>query len=270
MQTMEPQLVESKDITCWLKQAYLLINRRILAYLVSVSLFFVALFFCSQALMSASTIGSPILLLVVFLVFTVFLFYFTLAELVMVSYSSDHSHSINPSTIIHTFLPNQKVFFKMAVFGVVIGISYCFASILLNPGKDVYAISEQIIALLTKDSTLIFYLFKTGAVFLCFILLVMFMLRTFFCVPLILFHDMNYAEAQALSHRAIMKNMKVMSIVLMMWVTVFIVAIKVAPVLAIVLLPLFSTFNYVSYRHIFLGQGTNEKVKERKEVVALS
>jgi len=270
MQTMEPQRVESKDISLWLKQAYFLINRRVLAYFLSVSLFFVSLFFCSQALASASAIGAPILLLVVFLIFTAFLFYFTLAELVMVSFSSDHSHSINPSAIIHAFLPNQKVFLKMTVFGVVIGISYCFASVLLNPGKDVYAISEQILTLLTKDSTLIFYLFKTGAVFLCFILLVMFTLRTFFCVPLILFHDMNYAEAQALSHRAIMKNIKVMSIVLMMWVTVFVISVNVAPALAIVFLPLFSAFNYVSYRHIFLGQGTNEKVKESKAAVALS
>ncbi len=267
---MEPQMVEPKDITRWLKQAYDLMNRRILAYLLSVSLFFICLFFCSQALVSASIMAAPILLLVVFLIFTAFLFYFTLAELVMVSFSSDHSHSINPSAIIHTFLPNQKVFFKMTVFGVVIGISYWFASVLLNPGKDVYTISEQIITLLTKDSTLIFYLLKMGAVFLCFILLVMFTLRTFFCVPLILFHDMNYSEAQTLSHRAIMKNMRVMSIVLMMWVTVFIIAINVVPALAIVFLPLFSAFNYVSYRHIFLGQGTNENVKERKEAVALS
>ena len=158
----------------------------------------------------------------------------------------------------------------MAFIGIAIGLCYWLASILMNPEKNVLTSSEQIIALLSKDSTLFYYLFKIGAVFLYFIVLVMFTLRTFFCVPLILFHELSYAEAQALSHRAIMKNIKVMSLVLMMWVIIFMLAMSVAPVLAVVFLPLFAAFNYVSYRHIFLRQGTNEKVRQRKESVALS
>jgi len=270
MQTMEPQQVELKDIKAWLLQALELIHRKIAAFLLSVVLYFVSLFFCSQALTSITSFGAPIFLLLTFLIFSAFIFYFILAELVMVSHCSDHSQSINPGALIHNFLPSQKVFLKMALFGITIGLAYWCASIALNPEKDILSISEQIIFLLSKDSTLVFYLLKIGAVFLYFILLVMFTLRTFFSIPLILFHDLNYAEAQALSHRAIMKNIKVMSIVLMMWVVVFMLSMSLMPVFAVVLLPLFAAFNYVSYRHIFLGQGLNEKVKQSKETVAFS
>jgi len=270
MQSMEPQSVETSDILKWIKQSFELINRRYLPFLSLVLSFFLLLFFCTQAMSSVNSAISPVFLLLVFLIFAAFLFYFSIAGLVMVSFSSDHSQSIQPSAIIHQFMLSQKGFFRMAVMGTCIGLFYWYASLLLNSEQSVLGSSEQIVQLLSKDSTLIFYLLKTGAVFLYFIILVMFTLRTFFSVPLILFHDMSYADAQMLSQKAIIKNLKVMSSVLMLWILIFMMAMKFIPALAVVLLPMFATFNYVAYRHIFLGQSSNEKVRAHKSVASYS
>lgn len=270
MQSMEPQYVEATDILKWLKQSFELINRRFLPFLILVCSFFLVLFFCTQAMSSVNQVVSPVFLLMGFLVFTAFIFYFSIAGLIMISYSADHSQNIQMSAIIQQLLQNQKGFLKMAILGTCIGLFYWYASLLLNVDKSVLGSSEQIISLLSKNSTLVFYLLKTSAVFLYFVVLVMFTLRTFFSVPLILFHDLSYAEAQLLSQKAILKNLKVMSSVLMMWIVVFMMAMNIAPVLAVILLPVFAAFIYVAYRHIFLGLGSNEKVRARKTVTSYS
>ena len=130
--------------------------------------------------------------------------------------------------------------------------------------------SENLFNQFANENIAIFLSLKTGAVFLFFVLLTKISLRTFFSLPLILFHGLSYEVAKALSHKGILKNIQVMSKVLLLWTALIFITISVAPILVVFLLPLFAAFNYVTYRHIYLGEGINEKVKHRQESMALS
>lgn len=270
MQCLEPQRVCNKDIFNWIKQSFELINRRILANLSAVSVFFLILFFSTQALVASQQMASPVFLLLTFLVFTAFVFYLCIAGLVIISHSSDHSHIINLNQIVHTFMPSQKTLLKLALVGVSVGVFFWYCSILMNPGSSVISSSESLIGFLGNDQLAIFYVMKTGVIFLFFVLLAMLALRSFFCLPLVLFHGLSYEEAQSLSHKGIIKNIKVMSNTLVLWTASILAAMKLAPVLILFLLPLFAGFVYVAYRHVYLGEGLNEKARERQQAIALS
>jgi len=267
---LEPIRVDAKDIKRWIFQSFDLINRRWLAYLLFVGFFFSTLYASTLALNTVKDVGPPIVLLLLFLVVSAFLFYFSIAGLVMISHSSDHSRKISLATIVQTFLPSQKIFLKMSVIAIGFGLFYWYISILMNPGSSIAASSESIVNILGQDETLLFYLFKTAAVFSYFLLLVLFTLRIFFSVPLILFHDLNYQEAQALSQKAIFLNMKVMMQVLLIWIMAFLVTMKITPVLSLLLIPLFAGFVYVAYRQIFLQVGDNQKAFATKPVTEFS
>lgn len=270
MQCLEPQRVCNKDIFTWFKQSFELINRRILANLLAVSLFFLVLFFSTQALAMSHQFASPVFMLFAFLIFTAFVFYLSIAGMVVISHSSDHSHVINMSHIVHSFMPSQKVIFKFAIIGICVGLFFWYISMLMNPGSSVIVSSENLINTFSSDQLAMFYIMKTGAVFLFYVLLAMLSLRSFFSLPLILFHGLSYQEAQSLSHKGIIKNIKVMSNVLLLWSVAILLVIKLAPVLILFLLPLFASFSYVTYRHIYLGEGLNEKAKAHQNCLAYS
>jgi len=270
MQCLEPQRVCNKDILCWFKASFELINRRFFANLFAVSLFFLILFFCTQALVVTHQFVSPVFMLFVFLIFTAFAFYLSIAGLIVISHFSDHSHVINLSNIIHSFVPSQKVVLKLSLIGICVGLFFWYCSVLMNPGSSIISSSESLIRVLSSDHTTMFYILKTAAVFLFFALLAMLLLRSFFSLPLILFHGLSYEEAQNLSHKGIIKNIKVMSHVLILWTVATLLIIKLAPMLILLLLPLFACFIYVTYRHIYLGEGMNEEVKAYQDVLSHS
>lgn len=270
MQCLEPQRVCNKDILSWFKQSFELINRRILANLFAVSLFFLILFFSTQILTVSNQLASPVFVLFGFLIFTAFSFYLSIAGLVVISHFSDHSHVISMSNVIHSFMPSQKILFKLSIIGICVGLFFWYCSLLMNPSASVIGSSKNLVHVLSSDHTTMFYMMKTGAVFLFFVLLAMLWLRSFFSLPLILFHGLSYEEAQGLSHKGIMKNINVMSNVLLLWTLTLLLIIKLAPVLILLLLPLFACFSYVSYRHIYLGEGLNEKAKTHQDVLSYS
>ncbi|MDH3327502.1 MAG: hypothetical protein OEM38_12405 [Gammaproteobacteria bacterium] len=262
MQGLEPQHVQGKDVLTWFIQSFQLIHRRFFSYFTAVTLFFVSLFLISQAIHLVQHVFPPLLLLVTFLITSAFIFYFFIAGLVMISHCSDHSQHINMNNIVQYFLPEQKTFFKMTIIAISVGLFYWVVSMVFNPGSDIFAMSQTTISLITDNNTVLFYVFKTGAVFLYFLLLVMFSLRTFFSVPLVIFHNLNYSDAKQLSQKAIFKNIKVMAHVLLSWSFIFFISMVFTPFLAIIFMPLFATFGYVAYRHIFLGKSTNQKAEE--------
>lgn len=262
MQYLEPQCVDTKDILKWFKQSLELISRRWLAYISSVSVFFLIVYFAAQSIVSLGELGSPIALVSILVIFSAFIFFFILSNLVLLAYWSDHSQGFSLNSLFNSFLPSQKVFFKMAIVAVSSGFFFWYVSILLHPEKNLLSSSLDILQMLDNNHSSIQFVFSEGAVFLYFSLIVMFIFRTLFSVPLILFHHLNYQDAQHLSQKALMKNVKVVSHILLIWVCLFLAAIKIAPVLAALLLPIFGTFLYVSFRHIFWKQGCNERQKE--------
>jgi len=270
MQCLEPQRVCNKDILTWCSQSFELVNRRLLANVSAVSLFFVILYFGSQAMVGVEQLASPVFVLMCFLIFSAFVFYLNIASLVSISYFSDHSEHISVNSIIRCFIPSQKMLLKLAILGVCVGIFFWYITLLMNPNNGVIATSENVFNNFASENLAVYYSLKTGAVFLFFVLLAKISLRTFFSLPLILFHGLSYEEAKDLSHKGILKNIPVMSNVLLLWTALILLAISVAPILVIFLLPLFAAFNYVTYRHIYLGEGLNEKLKNRQESMALS
>ena len=265
MKGMVPQQVQSKDVLVWFNESFQLMYRNILGYLVSVILFFTSLFLIGKVIVAAEQFFPDFILLVFFLLISGTLFYFFIAGLIMVSYCSDHTQNIHITDIARHFKPGHRAFFKLAFIAISVGFSYWYFSILLNPRSDVFIISEKAIELLIDENTIIFYLLKTGAIFLIFLLMVSVTLRTFFSVPLVIFHNLNYFDAKQLSHDAILKNIKPMIYVMVIWFILFSASLTFIPSSVIVLMPLFATFGYVSYRHIFLGQGlNNEAVKKQR------
>ena len=270
MQGIEPQSVQSKDIIIWFQQSLLLIQRRFLSYFGAVMLFFATLFVISQAIQSVQHSVPALLLLIVFLAAAGFVFYFFIAGLTMISHCSDHSQHISVQQIMQHFLPSQKTFLKLTVVSILVGLFYWIVSVQLKPDTNIFEMSEKAIAVLTDGQETIFYVFKTGAVFLYFLLLVMFSLRTFFSTSLVIFHELNFHEARQLSHRALFKNMRTMGNVLFLWFVILLASMVFVPTLTIALLPLFTTFGYVAYRHIFLGQGLNKKAHQLTPLTASS
>jgi len=66
----------------------------------------------------------------------------------------------------------------------------------------------------------------------------MFSLRVFFSIPLMLFHGLDADAAQSLSHRAIVINIRPMSLVLLVWAMLLLGGMLLVPLLSLVLLPL--------------------------------
>ena len=262
MQCLEPRSVDLKDSLNWFKQAIELISRRFITYSLSLVLFFTTLFFASQSITTISETSSPIIFTALLVLFSAFIFFFILAKLILVSHCSDNSRQFNLENLFSLFIPNQKVFFKMSVLAVSTGFLFWYISIVFHPDKNLLASSESIMSMLNTSDSIIYFLLTESAAFLYFSLIVFFIFRTFFSIPLILFHQLGYEEAQQLSHKGLIKNINVMFHVLAIWVVMFLVSIKFAPALAILLLPLFATYMYVSFRHIYWGQGTNETAKE--------
>lgn len=262
MHYLEPHRVETKDLLSWFKESFELIGRRWLTYIISVLLFFLIVYFAGHSVNSFGEQGSPIVLVSILVFFTAFIFFFVLSNLVLLSHWSDQSQSYSIHSLFEAFLPSQKIFFKMAVITVCSGLFFWYLSILLHPEKNLLSSSISIIHMLDNRASSLQFVLSTSAIFLYFSLLMMFISRTFFSVPLILFHQLNYLEAQHLSKMAFMKNFKVMINVLAIWVCIFLLSIKLAPVLAVLFLPLFGAFMYVSFRQIFWGQEYNEKQKE--------
>lgn len=268
MHGIEPQFVQNKDIITWFHQSLLLIQRRFLSYIGAVVLFFATLFIISQAIQSVQHAIPSLLLLIIFLAAAGFVFYFFIAGLTMISHCSDHSQYISMRQIMQYFLPSQKTFLKLTLVSILLGLFYWVVSVQLKPDTNIFEMSDKAIAVLTDGQSTIFYVFKTGAVFLYFILLAMFSLRTFFSTSLVIFHELNFHEARQLSQRALIKNIRTMGNVLIIWFVVLLVSMVFVPPLTIALLPLFTTFGYVAYRHIFLGQGLNKKAHQLTPVTA--
>lgn len=262
MQCLDPQTVELKEALSWFRQSVELVYRRGLAYLTSVFFFFAVLFVVSQSTVLFTEMVSPVVTVSALIIFSAFAFFGILASLVILSHCSDHSENYRIKSLLNAFMPNQRVFFQMALLAVSCGLFFWYTTIILHPEKNLLTSSVGILEMLSSNDSMLAFIFSENAVFLYFSLIVFLIFRTFFSVPLILFHQLNYHDSQTLSQKAIIKNIKVLSQVMAIWIIAFLLCIQVAPLLATLLLPVFATFVYVSFRHIFWGQGSNERAKE--------
>ena len=262
MKSLEPRQVEIGQVLSWYSEAFKLLKRRVSAFLTLEFIFILFVFFAAEASASIAEFTPSVLLLSVFFIFVAFVLYFFIADAVVMSFSADNSHPVRVTDHIYTLLQSQGTLLKMAVLALFIGSFYWVVPLTISPEKSVLQASEAVIGMLLDESSFpIMFELNVTATFLYFTLLATFILRIFFSIPLALFHELNYKEAQALSHKALFINIVPMSVVLMSWVIVLLFSMKLMPLLALFFLPLFASFTYVAYRSIFLGVDENAAVK---------
>ncbi len=258
MKTLEPQRVGIKEIPLWFKESFSLITRRAPLFFTSVATFFIILFFTIRASATLAEQLPPLLLLPLFLLFVAFVLHFFFSDLLLLAFASDHSRKITLSERAQALLPEQKSFLKMTLMAFLVGSGFWLISLSMNVDRDLLSAAISVVdRILFEQETPLFFMLKLLATMLYFMLLAMFLLRTLFCIPLMLFHELPYAEAKALSHRAIIINFQPMCTALVLWAILLLGTMAAANILAFILFPLLPVFVFVSYRNIFLGQTEN-------------
>ena len=258
MKTLEPKKVDTKDIPLWFKESFSLITRRAPLFLTSLLAFFAILFFSIRAFATLAETTHPLILLPLFLLFVAFVMHFFFSDLLLLAFSSDNSQKVQFSERAHALIPEQKAFLKMTLMAFLVGSTFWLLSLSMNVNKDLLSACISVVdRMLFEQDMPLFFMLKLLATMLYFMLLAMFLLRTFFCIPLMLFHELPYAEARALSHRAIIINFQTMCTVIILWAILLLGTMAVANILALILFPLLPVFVFVCYRNIFLGQAEN-------------
>lgn len=271
MKTLEPKKVDTKDIPLWFRESFSLMTRRAPLFISSILAFFVILFFTIRAFANIAETTHPLVMLPLFLLFVAFVLHFFFSDLLLLAYSSDGSRKITVSERAQVLLSEQKSFLKMTVMAFMVGSTFWLISLSMNVDKDLLSACLSVVErmLFEKDMPL-FFMLKLVATMLYFMLLAMFLLRSLFCIPLMLFHELPYTEACALSQRAIIINFQTMCTALLLWAILLLGTMAVANPLAVVLLPLLPVFLFVCYRSIFLGQTENAPAKAIAEELVTS
>jgi len=261
---MQPHRIEASDIVVWFKESIYLLFRRPLAVISVIILFLMVNAFALKALTSLYGSVNNVVLLLFFLLFYVCAIYFLLIDLVTVAQYADHSYIIGPLERLYNVLYYQKVFFRMALITFVTGSLILLISLSLVAGADIQEGSDKLLlTMVSVEPRPLEFLLEMTANLLYFFLLAIFFLRVFFNVPLLVFHEIDYAQAKRLSHNALVINLKPLSLALIIWIVLLYFSMLALPALVILLLPLLGIFLYVGYRHIFLGKRKNEIAKER-------
>lgn len=262
MKTLEPRRVEINETYVWLKEALELISRRLIPFIISVVLFIALIYVAIRAFVTIIPNLPPAISLSVFLVYCSFVLFLILTDMVVLAFLSDSSRAADIGERIRTIMPEQKTLLILSFKALLVGAAIWVTFLTVNPNKDFFDTCEQVISRMMMDkNNPLFFIFQLTSVVLYFLILSLVGLRVFFSIPLVIFHDLSYAEAKSLSHRAIILNIQPMSVALVTWILLFMVAITALKVLSLILFPLFAAYVYVSYRHIFIGQLENDPAK---------
>lgn len=262
MKTLEPRQVSPAETLIWLKEAFELISRRLLVFVFSVVIFIVLIYLAIRAFVTVIPHLPSTVSLSFFLIYFAFILFVVLADMVVLAFLSDRSQPASPGQRIQALMPEQKTLLRLSFMALLVGATIWIGFLSVNPQKDFAQSCDVLIGMLMtdKDNPLLF-IFQVTAAVLYFLVLALVGLRTFFSIPLVIFHDLSYREAQYLSQKAIYLNIRAMSFALVMWIILFMVAMSAVNVLSLILFPLFAAYIYVSYRHIFIGQLENDKAK---------
>lgn len=260
MATLQPRKVEIRDVVHWWKAAFELVNRRIAFYFFVVAAYCFFAYFGMQAIVSITFYLPLLSLSLVYLFYAAFLLYFALACFVVLAHCADKSLYLSLSRLIGVLMPEQKTLLKMAAMALLVGTAIWALSLSLDPQRGLIAGGEAVVEKMVASQDDPFqYIFQITAAMLYFLLLSLYALRIFFSIPLVVFHELSYREAKQMSQRAIIVNIAPMSLVLVTWAILFLVALRASPILAIALFPLLGSFIYVGYRHVFIGDMENER-----------
>ncbi|MDH5729296.1 MAG: hypothetical protein OEZ58_09920 [Gammaproteobacteria bacterium] len=267
MAQLEPRIIQVADLSHWLSTALQLILRRGFAFLCLILGFYFAIYAGVAPIANFAHEMPAIVSVSLLFVYTAIIFVAFFAFMIIQSYLSDHSLRSGWTQIVVAVLQIQKPILRLSILSLFIGSFFWVVALTMNIDKSVLTSCEKIVSRLIEEKNL-FLMFELdlSAGFLYFFFLAQFALRTFFALPLMLFHEADYAIAQELSQRAIYINIKPMSVVLFSWALLLMFTMLKASIFAPLLLLVFAVYCYVAYRDIFLGQAKNAAVKSVQKV----
>jgi hypothetical protein len=242
-QPLEPGYVRVEDIPDWAREAWRLLWRRPLAF------FAVSAVYHGVALSGSSI---PVLSLVL----PVLVCQACLLLLIRFVRATDHSTRVEAAELYQTL---RRAILFMLVFTLICLAIFIVALLAATalapevPAGDSVASEGLPLFRWLWPGTLALLILYTGTI----------MTFTWFLMPLIALHEMTIGDARALARLAVRRNEKV---ILIASVVPFLVLIllglltEASTLLSPVVVPLFAAFQYVSYRHVFLGRKQNAPV----------
>lgn len=239
-QPLEPGYARIADIPDWAIEAWRLLWRRPLVF------FGTSIVYHGIALSSSSI---PVLSLLL----PVLVCQASLLTLILYARAADHSTRTEAAEL-YTMLRRAILFMLLfTLICVIIFVVAVLAAVTLVPEvPDSGSAATEGLPLFRWlwPGTLAFLIFYTGTI----------MTFTWFLLPLIALHELAIKDARALARLAIRRNEKVIliaSIVPFLGLILFGLLTEASSLLSPVVVPLFAAFQYVSYRHVFLGRKQN-------------
>ena len=246
---LEPQRVSLRDIPHWARESWQLLWRRPLGFLVA------SLVYHGLALSSHSIPWIALLL-------SILLCYMLLLAVIVGAEAADNHRALG---VVRVYAMLRRVVVSLSLlsaFYLCIFIVAAVLTALLLPGASggEQAASEQLAVLRwIEPGELSFMILFMGTI----------VTSTWFLAPLLALHELGLRDARALAKRAFDKN----DIVVLVATNVPFFGIlgcalltEVSVALSPLLVPLIAIFQYVSYRHVFLGRRENAPLPAKSTV----
>ena len=249
--TLEPRQVSVRDIPGWGWESWNLLWRRPLLFLCASAVYHVLAF-------SARAIPHVPLL------FAILLCYIFLVMMIGFSEAADHSRQIR---LLPTYIMLRKVILLLILLTGIYASIYVVSAI-------VGTLLPLSVPAVDYTSRALFPLVKwTWPGEAAFIILFMGILITsmWFLSPLLALHELGIRDARALAKRAEDKNVVVILVgcnLPFLLIVALVLITEASLLLSPLFIPLFAIYQYVSYRHVFLGRKKSNPVPVKASVEA--
>ncbi len=244
---LEPRRVEIRDIPDWLRESFGLFKRKPVLFS-SLSIIYFLLGF------STMSIGALGFLL------TILLCQIAICILVMIAQAADHSKRVNISAgykIIRNvigYLLLLTLLYAMIYIAIFLVTQFIEFDVPSTPHTSETVLSLISVLIYGDFAFKIIYLGVTITTF-------------WFLTPIISLTELKLGEAISLARRGECKNALVVYVASYGPLFVIVAASLVSELslfLSIILLPLFGAYQYVSYRHVYLGRKNNNPALARQ------
>jgi hypothetical protein len=246
---LEPRRVSVRDIPHWARESWQLLWRRPLGFIAA------SLVYHGLALSSHSIPWLALLL-------SILLCYMLLLAVIVGAEAADNHRALGAARI-YAMLRRVVVSLSLlsAFYLCIFVVAAVLTALLLPQAADGEQAARQQLAVLRwiEPGELSFMILFMGTI----------VTSTWFLAPLLALHDLGLRDARVLARKAFDKN----DIVVLVATNVPFFGIlgcalisEVSVALSLLLVPLIAIFQYVSYRHVFLGRRENAPVPAKAAV----
>lgn len=244
--SLEPQRVSVRDIPDWARASWQLLWRRPVTFLAASAVYH------GLALSSQSIPWIALLL-------SVLLCYMMLLALIAAAESADLHKPLGAARI-YALLRRAIVCLALltALYLCIFVLAAVIAAVLIPEMPAAESTSQAARATLwwIEPGELSFMILYMGTI----------VTSMWFLAPLLALHELELRDARALAKRAFIKNdivILVASNVPFFAILVLAALTEISLLLSLLLVPLFAIYQYVAYRHVFLGRKQNAPVPAR-------